>query len=228
MLLARIISTKNQPSFPWCPVWTNEREVCSSAIYCRSTDDDNSLMDPQLVRLSRELETNRWFFPMLNDHRRNELYEQAIEMACQVVVQNHNKKRRTPQGGDGNNKNNENVIRVLDIGSGTGLLAILAAKHLQKLVSEEKSSSSSSSSVAPRIEVTSIEMSAPLATLARQTVADNGLSDVITVVEGHSTTYEYSSAAATTTPICAPRNCSKTVCWAKAGCRRCGMRGRAT
>jgi predicted RNA methylase len=86
----------------------------------------------------------RWHFPMLNDRDRNEAFVTAIER--QVVPGSH----------------------VLDIGSGTGLLAMIAAR-------------------AGAGRVTTCEANPLLAEIARQVIAVNDLSDVITVVPKMST-----------------------------------------
>lgn len=81
----------------------------------------------------------RWHFPMLNDLERNAAFAVALE-------------RVLPKG-----------AHVLDIGSGTGLLAMMAAK-------------------AGAAAVTTCESNPILAELARQIIAQHGLSHVITVV----------------------------------------------
>lgn len=81
----------------------------------------------------------RWHFPMLNDLERNDAFAVALE-------------RVLPKG-----------AHVLDIGSGTGLLAMMAAK-------------------AGAASVTMCELNPMLAELARQIISQHGLSDVITVV----------------------------------------------
>lgn len=86
----------------------------------------------------------RWHFPMLNDHERNDAFAVALER--QVVKGSH----------------------VLDIGTGTGLLAMMAA-------------------TAGAGHVTTCESNPLLAEIARQTIALNGMSDVITVLAKPST-----------------------------------------
>lgn len=86
----------------------------------------------------------RWHFAMLNDHERNDAYVTALER--QVVPGSH----------------------VLDIGSGSGLLAMAAAR-------------------AGAGHVTTCETNPLLAEAARQIVAAQGLSDRITVLAEHST-----------------------------------------
>lgn len=81
----------------------------------------------------------RWHFTMLNDLERNDAFAVALE-------------RVLPKG-----------AHVLDIGSGTGLLAMMAAK-------------------AGAASVTTCELNPMLAELAMQIIAQHGLSDVITVV----------------------------------------------
>jgi type II protein arginine methyltransferase len=86
----------------------------------------------------------RWHFEMLNDEQRNAAFEEALARAV------------TPDS------------VVLDIGSGTGLLAMMAAR-------------------AGAREVVSCEMVAPLAELARETIALNGFSDRIQIMNKKST-----------------------------------------
>jgi len=85
----------------------------------------------------------RWHFAMLNDRERNRLFESAIQDAVQP--------------GD----------HVLDIGSGSGLLAMIAARQ-------------------GAAKVTSCEFVAPVAQAAKHIIAKNGLSDVIDVVNKRS------------------------------------------
>lgn len=86
----------------------------------------------------------RWHFAMLNDHERNDALAVALER--QIVPGS----------------------RVLDIGSGTGLLAMMAVR-------------------AGAAHVVSCEANPVLAEIAREIVAANGMSDVISIVPKRST-----------------------------------------
>jgi type II protein arginine methyltransferase len=86
----------------------------------------------------------RWHFEMLNDENRNEAFQRALANAI------------TPE------------TIVLDIGSGTGLLAMMAARAGAK-------------------ETVTCEMVPQLAELARDTVALNGLADRIITLDTKST-----------------------------------------
>lgn len=95
--------------------------------------------------LSRQI--SEWHFPMLADTPRNESYQRAIERAV------------------------DRSSRVLDIGTGSGLLALMAAR-------------------AGALAVTACETSKPLAEVAKQIVIDNDLSQIIRVVGKKSTALE--------------------------------------
>lgn len=86
----------------------------------------------------------RWHFEMLNDEQRNAAFEKALQKAI----------------------TSDTV--VLDIGSGTGLLAMMAARAGAK-------------------KTITCEMVAPLAQLARDTVERNGLADRIITLDKKST-----------------------------------------
>lgn len=94
----------------------------------------------QLRRLSAEL-VPFWHIPMLNDTRRNDAFEAAIIAAL------------AEKGAD---------ARVLDIGTGSGLLAMMAAR-------------------AGAASVTACEMVPVIAAVARRIIADNGYADRIAV-----------------------------------------------
>ena len=114
----------------------------------------NAIPDDQIV--SRDLQTKRWFFPMLNDSRRNQVFHDAIEQCMREVPEK---------------------TTVLDIGSGTGLLAMMSASH-------ERCSS-----------VTSVEMSASMSAIAQQTIQDNGkVCNSIRLVTNHSTAVDLSES----------------------------------
>lgn len=106
---------------------------------------------PELIERIAGHTVPRWHFPMLNDHARSQAYLTALQR--QVVPGSH----------------------VLDIGSGTGLLAMMAAR-------------------AGAGRVTTCEANPLLAEIARQVVAANDLSDVVTVVPRMSTELRVGSA----------------------------------
>ena len=92
----------------------------------------------------RHLRTKRWMLPMLNDAKRNELYMAAIKSAAEKL------------GPD---------AVVLDIGTGSGLLAMQAATHAPASA-----------------KLVACEMAAPMARMAEVTMKANKLSDRITVL----------------------------------------------
>ena len=132
--------------------------------------------DPGIIR---HLRTKKWVLPMLNDERRNQLYQHAIRQACSEMCQRRAMESHNKDIVDSIDKTK---IRILDIGSGTGLLAMMGAKYAddaQQLIAEPEQKQS--------VQVTSVEMASAMARLARITVEENGMSDKIQIVENHST-----------------------------------------
>ncbi|KAG7357035.1 hypothetical protein IV203_001723 [Nitzschia inconspicua] len=112
--------------------------------------------------IARHLRTKIWIFPMLNDDKRTFLYDRGIELAaCEVV-------RRRPPG--------VSTIHALDIGSGTGLLAMMSAKYLQQAFSRANDNleKGCSTDMVYHAKITSLEMSRPMAILARHISFSNG------------------------------------------------------
>jgi predicted RNA methylase len=107
-------------------------------------------------------QVSRWHFSMLHDHYRNEAYQRAIELAIRHAIGTIGK----GSGGEG--------VHVLDIGSGSGLLAMMAARAAY-------------SCSAPKVMVTTCEAVPALAATARRIIATNGYSAAIRVVGKHST-----------------------------------------
>ena len=108
----------------------------------RIRPDDRTLEHNLRSALNRQLPA--WHFPMLADEARHQAYRRAIERAV-----------------DGRS-------RVLDVGTGSGLLAMMAAR-------------------AGAASVIASEMSPGVAAAARQVVADNGYAGRVTVVNKKST-----------------------------------------
>jgi Predicted RNA methylase len=119
------------------------------------------------VGILRHFRTKKWILPMLNDLHRNNLYETSIREACSTLVKKQNEKAMKGHYKDGD------VLNVLDIGSGTGLLAMISSKYLKEVTNKE-------------VKIVSIEMASAMARIANQTIAENGLQDSIKIIEGHS------------------------------------------
>ncbi len=131
------------------------------------------------------LQTKKWIFPMLNDQRRNDLYDRAIkEAALEAYAKYGPQLQKKPK--EERKKCNKNITsyEVLDIGTGTGLLAMLTEKHLFE-------------NVQTNYEIKSLEMAGPMADLAKQiiqiqkqnrlkTKGSENIPYTVEVVEGHS------------------------------------------
>ena len=110
----------------------------SSGLEFSPVDVSPASADAKTVSMSVE----RWHFPMVNDERRNSVYDRAIRDA--TIGR-----------------------RVIDIGGGTGLLAMMAAR-------------------AGAAEVVTVERVADMAECAREVLASNGFADTVRVVHGSS------------------------------------------
>ncbi|CAJ1942578.1 unnamed protein product [Cylindrotheca closterium] len=158
------------------------REIILKASLDRENGGIQWMPLPEDVNLTKlHLSTKRWFFPMLNDTVRNKAYDEAIQLASEEVV------RRFYMDGKAKDDNSPPSIHGLDIGSGTGLLAMLSAKHLKK--SLDKLSIG-------KVQIESLEMSSVMAQLAKNTIASNQLQDSIRVSERHSCEMESLSSKA--------------------------------
>lgn len=115
----------------------------------------------------RHFRTKMWILPMLNDLHRNALYESSIRSACSLLVTKQKEKILQENG------NTKRPLKVLDIGSGTGLLAMLSSKALRDMTGKDP-------------DVISVEMASAMVRLASKTVAENNLSSSIKITEGHS------------------------------------------
>lgn len=104
---------------------------------------DHQIASQNLQRLN-QAKILQWHFDMLADTARNDAYDQALRKAA------------------------PHQSLVLDIGTGSGLLAMMAAR-------------------AGAQQVTGCEMVQPLAEVSRQVIQDNQLSDRITVINKKST-----------------------------------------
>jgi len=107
------------------------------------------------------LVVERWHFRMLNDAARNRAYAAAIARAVAEA-----RRRKAVAGKAGGPA--DQAVTVLDIGAGTGILSIMAAQ-------------------AGAERVYACEMNVALAALARACVAQNAASEVVSVLNAHST-----------------------------------------
>ena len=112
----------------------------------------------------RHVHTKKWLVPMLNDAARNECYAEAIRRSF-----------RPTQAGDG-----RRTFAALDVGTGTGLLAMLVASRFEEVAADP-------SPLDGPPQVLSVEMEEPMAELARRIIECNGLQQRIKVTALHST-----------------------------------------
>jgi len=168
-------------------IWKDAATTATSP----STSTTSTATHNDDVGIVRHLRTKRWALPMLNDHRRNEMYNTAIRSACRQKVAEKNSRNNSSNNNSNNDKddnkssNNDDVVRILDIGSGSGLLAMMGAKYTLDAIQEKDDDGTSTKNVKD-VRVTSVEMASAMARLARMTIKANDLDSYIKVVENHS------------------------------------------
>ncbi len=113
-------------------------------------DDDNFDYQQELARSA--------FADMLHDHERNIQYEKAIIKTIKKLSKTMKK------------------IHVLDIGTGTGLLSMMAARTFNEITNSSCS-----------FRITACEVFQPMAKIAKKCIEKNGLSDHIHVIDKRST-----------------------------------------
>ncbi|CAF0828194.1 unnamed protein product [Rotaria sordida] len=113
-------------------------------------DNDNFDYQQELARSA--------FADMLHDHERNIQYEKAIIKTLQNLSKSMKK------------------IHILDIGTGTGLLSMMAARALNQINNTSCSS-----------RITACEVFQPMAKIAKKCIEKNDLSDCIRVIDKRST-----------------------------------------
>ncbi|CAF1006102.1 unnamed protein product [Adineta ricciae] len=110
-------------------------------------DDDQFDYQQELARSA--------FADMLHDHERNVQYEKAIIKTIDTLSKTLNR------------------IHVLDIGTGTGLLSMMAARALRKTTCPSR--------------ITAVEVFQPMAKIAKKCIEKNGYHDQIHVIDKRST-----------------------------------------
>ena len=163
-------------------VWRDALSTESDPVSSSSNDVNGA--NKEDIAITQHLRTKVWAIPMLNDNVRNEIYDRTVRDACKKAV---HKLMQDPD--------HDGIIRILDIGSGTGLIAIMTAKHCQDAIYEAQKLSRPNIERQMSVQVTSCEMASAMARLARMTVDENkntltGQSRVdcgIAIVECHST-----------------------------------------
>ncbi|CAF1019337.1 unnamed protein product [Adineta steineri] len=113
-------------------------------------DDDDFDYNQELARSA--------FADMLHDHERNIQYEQAIIKTIQTLSKSTKK------------------IHVLDIGTGTGLLSMMAARAFNQTINSSCS-----------LRITACEVFQPMAKIAKKCIEKNALSHCIRVIDKRST-----------------------------------------
>ena len=91
-------------------------------------DDCDDLNDfdqqRQTNKIANTLALRTTWLDMLNDAKRNESYERAIDFEIERTVKRVNEKEQISR--------KDAVVVVFDVGSGTGLLSLIALRSLEK------------------------------------------------------------------------------------------------
>ena len=163
-------STSTTPSISLIPRLNENQggiQFMNLVDFCRQTSDE---ADDATILLEKELQTKRWFFPMLNDTHRNQCYNAAIKKVIHHVMTTRSDKNI--------------ILNVLDIGSGSGLLSLMFAKEFSSYCtnadktekndgSGDSTTTTATTTTTRQVHITSVEMSNAFGTLAQRTLEEN-------------------------------------------------------
>jgi predicted RNA methylase len=142
-----------------------------------SSEDVTSAEDRDITETSRAMLWRefyreafpRWHFPMLADKRRNLAYALAIPVAVKAAAATLTNVEES----------DAQVVRIIDVGTGSGLLAMISARAGRSIRAEFPGT-------AAGVAVTAVEMVPEIAAVAREVVRRNGFDDVVSVVSERS------------------------------------------
>ncbi|XP_065186361.1 protein arginine N-methyltransferase 7-like [Sycon ciliatum] len=117
---------------------------------------------------------------MLHDHERNVLYERAIDYAVTDVCRQF---LSSPGTGDAGDEQSQQHVHVLDIGAGTGLLSMMAARRAKQEHADVL------------VQGTAVEAYAPMARIAEKCIKTNGFEKQISLIDRRSTDVSADSGA---------------------------------
>lgn len=156
MLLKRIVhfsktSIRSYLQSPTMSTFTSRTNIITGDNEWMFVNDDDFDYQQELARSA--------FADMLHDHERNVQYEKAIIKTIQNLAKSMNK------------------IHLLDIGTGTGLLSMMAARAFTQNNTNKSCS----------LRVTACEVFQPMAKIAKSCIEKNGFSHLIHVIDKRST-----------------------------------------
>ena len=148
-------------------------------------DANTSSVEKDLdIGIMRHIRTKKWVTPMLNDAHRNSLYDNSIKKGITDAIRELSNQEEAD--------NDSKTLRILDIGSGTGLLGMMAARHSSDIVTKVNQSKANIESISPiSVTVCSVEMASAMSRLARKTIKGNDLQDIIQVIDAHSSDQQF-------------------------------------
>jgi len=156
-------------------------------------NDAHVKQSPLDIGIQRHLQTKRWMMPMLKDHHRNILYEKAIQSSLYDLY-----KQKQLQLTCEKDFHTCTALRALDIGTGTGILAMITHRHWTELQKQNNND-------IPSLDIIGLEMSCAMARLAKQTThlhiteslkncLENRTATVtIEIIEGHSCSHDFNN-----------------------------------
>ena len=124
--------------------------------------------------------------PMLNVEVRNTAYDVAIARTVQRKLREANGRVGGGEGGEGGEGGGDATVRVLDIGSGSGLLGMMAARAASAVDGVGGVGGDAPAPGAAKLSVTCCEKVDALADISTEIIANSGFSDSVAVAKAHS------------------------------------------